>query len=208
MKPPYLENYMVEFVPAVTAEKIQAYLVKINSWLKDKICQVPVLDEAGKPKKNEDGKIITTPKSFNQFIYDLCDQYKINQIYVLALIQKEQSALFTSKIPSEHIQNKIVGYAITESGKIPGYDGFEMQFMSAIKQLRRYDKWSQVTNLETVRGLCDDAEDRQCLREMGVESTSSYKPANIAEAKSMLYTPRMYPLIQMGQLYKKIEASI
>lgn len=205
---PFVEDYMLDFIPEITSERIQKYLEKINSWLKDRVCEYPELDENGKPKKDEDGEIIYIEKPFNEFIYDLCKEYQISQIYVLALIQKEQSALFRSAPPSDKTQAKIVGYAITESGKIPGYDGFEMQFRSAIKQLRRYDKWSQVTNLETVRGLCDDAEDKADLKTKGIDFTGSYKPKNKAEAKSLLYTPRLFPLVQMGELYKKIREVI
>lgn len=192
---PFMEDYMLDFIPELTHMRIQEYLVKINSWLKNRITRVT----------QEDKTILERP--FSKFMFDLCEQYKISQIYVLALIQKEQSALFRETPPKDSVQAKIVGYAITESGKIPGYDGFEMQFKSAIKQLSKYDTWSQVKNLETVQ-LCDDAEDRQCLKEMGVEFTGRYKPINKCEAKSALYTPRLYPLIQMGQLYNKIKAEI
>lgn len=191
----FMENNMLDFRGDITPARIQAYLVKINSWLKDRVTRVT----------QEDKTILERP--FSKFLYDLCAQYKISQIYILGLIQKEQSALFKNTPPSDRVQNKILGYAITESGKIPGYDGFEMQFKSAIKQFRRYDTWEQVTQLQESK-LYDDAEDRADLKAKGIDFDGTYKPQNTVEAKSILYNPRLAPLVQMGELYRKIEKDI
>lgn len=184
----FINDEMLDFQPEITSARIQKYLETINSWLAQKECN---------------------GKKFSEFLYELCDKYKINQIWMLASVQKEQSALFKSKPPSPVIQNKILGYAITESGKIPGFDGFETQFKSAIKQLRRYDSWNQVTGYETyVVKLFDDKEDRDELAKKGIKYTGSYTAQSKGEAKCLLYTPRLAPMIQMSELYNKIKGVI
>ena len=182
---PFVEDYMLKFVPAITGDRIQAYLEKINSWLRGMTAE-------GRP--------------FSYFLQDLCERYKVNQIWMLATIQKEQSALFRATPPSDKVINKILGYGIMETGTLPGYAGFEKQFKSAIKQFDKYDQWGQVRDYETyVVKLYDDVEDRADLKRKGIEFKGSYIAKNKAEAKSLLYTPRLAPLVQMGELYKKIE---
>lgn len=184
----FVTEEMLNFIEEITSERIQAYLEKINSWLKNKMC-------SGKP--------------FSLFLYDLCATHKVNQIWMLATIQKEQSALFRITPPSSSVQNKILGYAIMESGKLPGYDGFEKQFTSAIRQFKRYDEWEQVKNYTKIPvKLYDDAEDRAELKTKDIPFTEKYVATNKGEAKALLYTPRLAPLVQMGELYKKIDEVI
>lgn len=185
---PYVEDYMLKFDPAITGERIQKYLEKINSWLKG---------------MTADGR------QFSYFLQDLCEHHKVNQIWMLATIQKEQSALFRATPPSDKVINKILGYGIMETGTLPGYTGFEKQFKSAIKQFDRYNEWGQVKNYDTyVVKLYDDVEDRCGLERKGIKFTGSYVAKNKAEAKALLYTPRLAPLIQMGELFKEIEGVI
>lgn len=185
---PYVEDYMLKFDPAITGERIQKYLEKINSWLKG---------------MTADGR------QFSYFLQDLCEHHKVNQIWMLATIQKEQSALFRATPPSDKVINKILGYGIMETGTLPGYAGFEKQFKSAIKQFDRYNEWGQVKNYDSfVVKLYDDVEDRRDLERKGIKFTGSYVAKNKAEAKALLYTPRLAPLVQMGELYKKIDEVI
>ena len=185
---PYVEDRMLKFDEAITGERIQNYLTKINSWLKGMTAE-------GKP--------------FAYFLQDLCRQHGVNQIWMLATVQKEQSALFRATPPPDRVINKILGYGIMETGTLPGYAGFEKQFKSAIKQFSKYDSWGQVVNYDTyVVKLYDDAEDRAELKQKGIKFTGSYIAGNKAEAKALLYTPRLAPLVQMGELFKEIEGVI
>lgn len=185
---PYVTDNMLEFRPDITGERIQKYLEKIGSWLAQRVCD---------------------DRPFAYFMQDLCEQYKVNQIWILATIQKEQSALFRATPPSSSVQNKILGYGIMETGKLPGYDGFEKQFTSAIKQFRRYDEWGQVKNYDSfVVKLYDDREDKQYLADRKIPVVSSYVAQTTGEARALLYTPRLAPLVQMGELYKKIDEVI
>lgn len=185
---PYVTDDMLKFRPDITAERIAKYLEKIGSWLSERMCD-------GRP--------------FAYFLQDLCEHHKVNQIWILATIQKEQSALFRATPPSSSVQNKILGYGIMESGKLPGYDGFEKQFRSAIRQFERYDEWGQVKNYDHfVVKLYDDREDKQYLADRKIPAVASYVAQTTGEAKALLYTPRLAPLVQMGELYKKIDEVI
>jgi len=185
---PYVEDRMLKFDEAITGERIQNYLTKINSWLKGMTAE-------GKP--------------FAYFLQDLCRQHGVNQIWMLATVQKEQSALFRATPPPDRVINKILGYGIMETGTLPGYGGFEKQFKSAIKQFSKYDSWGQVVNFDKfVVKLYDDVEDRRDLERKGIKFTGSYVAQNVAEAKALLYTPRLAPLVQMGELFKEIEGVI
>jgi hypothetical protein len=146
-----------------TANDIQALTEKLGSWLSE-------YDVNGKP--------------FSVFITDLADKYNVNPLYLVALIQKEQSAVERAEPPKPSVMKKIAGYGYTEEGvRKDAPNTFEKQLEAAAKQLRNYDSWDVIKKLSKVK-----------LYDKTPEGGTTLTPSNVAEAKSLLYNPRWHGL--------------
>lgn len=161
---------------------IQKYLLSIKSWLAVKHCE--------------------NQRLFAYYLADLCKEYDIEPIYVLAMIQREQSALFRSEAPSQHVQDKLFGYGIpdgTEDAKQTPYYGFEQQLRGAVWQLRHYanprSHWAAKMQdyLSNGKRMYD---------------ASNWRPATLAEAATATYTPHLSAVKIQAQLLQRISQEI
>lgn len=146
-----------------TANDIQMLTDKLNSWLSEH-------EVNGQP--------------FSVWITNLADKYNINPLYLVALIQKEQSAVERSTAPADRVMRKIAGYGYTEEGvRKDAPNTFEKQLEAAARQLRNYDSWDVIKKLSKVK-----------LYDKTPEGGTTLTPSNVAEAKSLLYNPRWHGL--------------
>lgn len=190
-----IEERMISKYGYLDADAIQKYLVAIDSWLKDRICDLETIPdwliEKAKSFKNGYAEAVFTSKvkiPFSVFIDALCQEYDIEPIWILSLIQKEQSALFRSSAPQKFIQDKIVGYGNTENKSVPDkYVGFETELFAAIRQWRKYDGFLEVSKYETANIRLYDSGDM--LKSYNYERY--IVASNQAEAKAFLYNPRI-----------------
>lgn len=165
--------------PVLTREDIQRFLNSIDSWLADKIVNVYGSDWF-----------------FSSYLHKICKTSGINVIYILALIQKEQSVLYKKTPPSPRVQSRILGYGMTESGDIPKYYGFTTQFNGAVWQLRHYkrDEKRKIERLDSMK-LYD-------------KDIKGYTPLTMAEKASLFYTPRYSALVLQSSLIESIELKL
>jgi len=203
-----IDHGMVHDYGFLNADGIQKYLVAIDSWLKDRVCnpaKIPewLLKKAESFKDEAAREIFVGKKSvlFSAFIDALCREYDIEPIWILSLIQKEQSALFKSQAPSEFVQDKIVGYGNTENKSVPDkYVGFETELFAAIRQWRRYDEFLEVKCFATHNIRLYDSNDM--LARFGYERY--IVASNAAEGKAFLYNPRIEGIANHAAIYARV----
>ncbi len=180
----YIEDHMLEEYGYINANGIQTYLESINSWLKNEICTY------------QEGKV-----RFSKYIDLLCREFDIEPIYILSLIQKEQSALFRETPPSDSVKIKICGYGYTETGVMKEFQGFDKQLYHAIKQLRRYDKHAPVINWEITDIVLYDSS--SLLKREGYDYVK-IRASTKAEAKSFRYNPRIEGIKNHGEIWNRV----
>lgn len=205
-----IDHGMIHDYGSLNAVKIQQYLIAIDSWLKNKVC---VVNKESIPewllKKAEEFKDATAREifigmkdvPFNIFIDALCREYNIEPIWILSLIQKEQSALFKSQAPTKFVQDKIVGYGNTENKSVPDkYVGFETELFASIRQWRKYDGFLEVQKYETHNIRLYDSNDM--LARFGYERY--IVASNASEGKAFLYNPRIEGIANHAAIYARI----
>lgn len=203
-----IKEHMVNNYGFLNADSIQKYLVAIDSWLKDRTCITATIPEwllkKSKEFKDEAAKAIFTVKRnvpFSIFIDALCREYDIEPVWILSLIQKEQSALFRSVEPSKFIQDKIVGYGNTENKSVPDkYVGFETELFAAIRQWRKYDGFLEVKQWAKTNIRLYDSNDM--LARYGYERYIT--ASNESEAKAFLYNPRIEGIANHAAIWKRV----
>lgn len=177
-----------------SAKNLQALLEKLDSWLVNK-------------------KVDVSPKPilFSEWLCDLCQRHEIEPLYVLALIQKEQSAVERTEVPGQRTLDWIVGYGCPESGeRYAQFKGFEKQIPCAIKQFDRYERWPVILKWQTTPQRLFDPPakiPKNCKRisKAEVEGTERtvYAPESKAEAMSFLYNPRYEGVSNLSRIWKK-----
>lgn len=203
-----IKEHMINKYGFLNADGIQKYLVAIDSWLKDRTCITATIPEwlikKAENFKDEAAKAIFTGKRnvpFSIFVDALCREYDIEPIWILSLIQKEQSVLFKSQEPPKSIQDKIVGYGNTENKSVPDkYVGFETELFAAIRQWRKYDGFLEVKEWAKTNIRLYDSNDM--LVRYGYER---YIVAlNESEAKAFLYNPRIEGITNHAAIWKRV----
>lgn len=163
-----------------TGKSVQAIATKFDSWLSRRpdLCSL---------------------------IQNECAEHDINEIYALALMQKEQSAFFPKTPPKPHALDWIYGYGCPESGgRQSRFQGVENQIRCALAQLRNYTvskNFPQVKNWRTA-GLVKLYDSAATLKKLGFDAL--FHPRSMAEAASMLYNPRAEGLVNQVEFCKKI----
>lgn len=203
-----IKEHMINKYGLLDASGIQKYLESIDSWLKDRVCAPATIPEWLLKKaenfKDEAAREIFTNKKpvlFSVFIDALCREYDIEPVWILSLIQKEQSALFKSQAPTKFIQDKIVGYGNTENKSVPDkYVGFETELYAAIRQWRKYDGFLEVKKYETHNIRLYDSNDM--LASHGYERY--IVASNESEAKAFLYNPRIEGIANHAAIWKRV----
>lgn len=203
-----IKEHMINKYGFLNADGIQKYLVAIDSWLKDRTCITATIPEwlikKAEEFKDDAAKAIFTGKRnvpFSMFIDALCREYDIEPIWILSLIQKEQSALFKSQEPAKFIQDKIVGYGNTENKSVPDkYVGFETELFAAIRQWRKYDGFLEVKKYETHNIRLYDSNDMLVRFNYDRYIVAS----NESEAKAFLYNPRIEGIANHAAIWKRV----
>lgn len=114
----------------------------------------------------------------------------INQRWLIALAQKEQSAI-TLKTLSSRGFKWLMGYGATDGGDIEKYAGPRIQVFAAAMGLRGYlEPGGHYAPGMVGRPFCVD------------EGRASYTPETVAEAASLLYTPWISGLRLMEECYE------
>ena len=203
-----IEENMLEGYGYLDEIGIQTYLEKINSWLKDKVCDLSQFNDRVKGvlknhSNQEFSEIFLNNKEmkFSNFLDLCCQEADIEPIWMLSLIQKEQSALFKTEPLPKRIQDKIVGFGNTENPNIKdNYVGFENEIFAATFRWRTYDTWSQIKNYQNTKIMLYDSQ-----KELLQANYEKYIVAsNMAEAKAFLYNPRQNGIANHSKLWNKI----
>lgn len=131
-----------------------------------------------------------------------CEEHGISIAYLLALMQKEQSAFWSVYPPGQRAQDWLLGYGCPEGGgRDVKYQGAVRQIQHAVQQLARYPK------------VFDEV---KCFRNHTVKLYDSEKILNqyhvgkfvsadsYAEAASLLYNPRIEGLVNQVQFIERI----
>lgn len=170
-------------------KNLQGLLEKLDSWLAN--------------KKMENGK------TFAEWLCENCQRYEIEPLYMLALMQKEQSAVQRSEVPVQRKLDWIVGYGCPESGeRYEQFKGFERQIPTALKQFTRYETRPVIMKWQTTPQRLFDPSKKLPIRrgpQFGKNSKGevTYQPESKAEAMSYLYNPRYEGVSNLSKIWKK-----
>lgn len=193
-----IEPYLKLDTQLTNKQVLQSFLVRIKSWLANKLC-FGVHNITPKVTIN----CGTNGMLFTHFLDELCKIYNINPLWILASIQREQSGIYVSRELPKYVQDKILGYGITEQGIYPQFLGFENQIKHAIRTLRNYD--SKVINYTNLKiKLYDSAKDREWLAKQNIEVIDPYTPQSKTDAKALIYTPRLRALYLSKDCFNRI----
>lgn len=172
-----------------SAKNLQALLEKLDSWLAS--------------KKMESGK------SFAEWLCENCQRYEIEPLYMLALIQKEQSVIERTVVPGQQRLDWVVGYGCPESGeRYQQFKGFERQIPAALKQFTRYETWPVISKWRTTpQRLFDPSKKLPIKRgpQFGKDDDGNvtYQPESKSEAMSYLYNPRYEGVSNLSKIWHK-----
>lgn len=102
-----------------TQQEIQTYLESRNSALAKKIDEI----------------------LFSEKVLEESQEHRINPLLLVARAQTEQGAITKSKLTQKEI-NELMGYGVTDIGRIRETSGFRKQIEGSAKTLRKhYDLW-------------------------------------------------------------------
>ena len=162
----------------VTREATAAWIKKIGSWL------------AGR-------------SDLLALLFKECDEHDIEPCDALALMQKEQSALFRRTAPTQHAMDWLYGYGCPEGGgRQSKFQGIENQIAFAIRGLRNYDTAPEVHDWEH-RGPVHLYDAPGLLADTNGGATTR-APRSKAEAASLHYNPRMEGLTNQTQIWWQV----
>lgn len=183
---------------SMTKVEIQAFLNEQNSFLKD------YSYSGNNPNPSQvsldpEVKYIET-RSAVEIIYNAAQEAKINPMFILTMLQKEQG-LIEKTSPSERNLDFAMGYYCFDGDYCnPSYKGFGKQVRSAALQFRWYIDNIEKYNYKPGVAVCvDDTTPHLPCTPKGTEVT----PANKITAALYVYTPHIHGNKLFATLWNK-----